>query len=159
MKTLERGLGVSIGWLRERVATGDYNLVHTRSTNVTADIFTKPFTDLVTWTRLRRLVNVYTPDELSAMILNPDYSDVAETDDEKMQNERHKGNLNQAYHRTMSGPSTLNTDNRKAVKVKASKRTKQLDQIKKAKANANVGDTSETVDPNSIVEDGENILS
>ena len=126
---------------------------------MTADIFTKPFTDPVTWTRLRRLVNVYTPDEMSTMVLNPDYSDVAETDDEKVENERHRENLNQAYHRIMSGPSTLYTDNRKEVKVKASKRTKQLDQIKKARSNANVGDVNETVDPGDIVEDGRSFLS
>ena len=126
---------------------------------MTADIFTKPFTDPVTWARLRRLVNVYTPDEMKNLVLNPDYLDVAETDDEKNNNERHEGNSNQAYHRVMSGPSTLTTDNRKAVKVKASKRTKQLDQIKKAKANANIGGTSDLTDPNSIVEDGKQILS
>ena len=126
---------------------------------MTADIFTKPFTDPVTWTRLRWLVNVYTPDEMKNLVLTPDYLDVAETDDEKIENERSQGNLNQAYHRIMSGPSTLNSDNRKAVKVKASKRTKQLDQIKRAKANANVGDTSAYTDPSSIVEDGKQILS
>ena len=159
MKTLERGHGVSIGWLHEWVATGDYNLVHTRSTNMTADIFTKPFIDPVTWTRLRRLVNVYTPDEMKSLVLNLDYLDVTETDDEKNDNERHKGNLNQAYHRIMSGPLTLNSDNRKAVKVMASKRTKQLDQIKKAEANANIGGTSDLTNPTSIVEDGKQILS
>ena len=90
MKTLERGHGVSIGWLHERVATGDYNLVHTRTTNMTADIFTKPFTDPVTWTRLRRLVNVYTPEEMENLILNPDYNDVNETDDEKAENEKNR---------------------------------------------------------------------
>ena len=47
----------------------------------------------------------------------------------------------------------MTTDNRKAVKVKASKRTKQLDQIKKARA------TSDLTDPNSIVQDGKQILS
>ena len=93
------------------------------------------------------------------MVLNPDYLDVAETDDEKEDNERNAGNLNQAYHQIMSGPSTLNSDNRKAVKVKASKRTKQLDQIKRAEANANVGEASAYTDPNSIVEDGKQILS
>ena len=67
--------------------------------------------------------------------------------------------MNQAYHRIMSGSSTLYSDHCKAVKVKASKRTKQLDQIKRAKASANVKDTDDPVDPATIVEDGENILS
>ena len=93
------------------------------------------------------------------LVLNPDYLDVAETDDDKNDNERNAGNLNQAYHRIMSGPSTLNSDNRKAVKVKASRRTKQLDQIKKAKANANISGTDDSTNPSSIVEDGEQILS
>ena len=59
----------------------------------------------------------------------------------------------------MSGSSTLHSDHRKAVKVKASKRTKQLDQIKRAKASANVKDLGGPVDPDTIVENGEDILS
>ena len=59
----------------------------------------------------------------------------------------------------MSGSSTLHSDHRKAVKVKASKRTKQLDQIKKAKASANVKDADGPIDPSTIVKDGEKILS
>ena len=43
--------------------------------------------------------------------------------------------------------------------MKASKRMKQLDQIKKAKSSANMGDAIETVNPEDIVEDGKNILS
>ena len=88
MRTLERGHGVSMGWLHERVATGDYNSIHTRSTNMTADIFTKPFTDPVTWTRLRRLVNVYTPDEMKNMTLNREYNDITETEEEKEHQEK-----------------------------------------------------------------------
>ena len=57
----------------------------------------------------------------------------------------------------MSGSSTLHSDHRKAVKVKASNRTKQLDQIKRAKASANVKDSDGPVDPATIVEDGEDI--
>ena len=57
---------------------------------MTADIFTKPFTDPVTWTRLRRLVNVYTPDEIKNLALNPDYNDITETEEEK---ENNKTNL------------------------------------------------------------------
>ena len=53
------------------------------------------------------------------LILNPDYNDVSETDEERAENMRNKENLNQAYHRILSGPSTLHTDNRKEVKVKA----------------------------------------
>ena len=59
----------------------------------------------------------------------------------------------------MSGSSTLHSDHRKAVKVKASKRTKQLDQIKRAKANANVTGADGSIDPTTIVEDGKKILS
>jgi hypothetical protein len=62
MKTLERNFGCKIGWIHERIRDGYYNLIHTRTKDMTADIYTKGFTDAVLWTRLRRLCNIYTPE-------------------------------------------------------------------------------------------------
>ena len=42
MKTLERGFGVDIAWNHDRIESGDYDLIHTRSSHMAADIFTKP---------------------------------------------------------------------------------------------------------------------
>ena len=64
MKTLERNHGVVLGWMHERVKAGDYNLIHTRSEDMSADLYTKAFTQRPLWTRLRKLVNIYTPEEI-----------------------------------------------------------------------------------------------
>ena len=58
MKTLERNHGVVLGWMHERVKEGNYNLIHTRSEDMSADLFTKAFTQKVIWTKLRKLVNI-----------------------------------------------------------------------------------------------------
>ena len=73
MKTLERGHGVSIGWINSRVNSGDYNLVHTRTQHMSADIYTKGINNPDTWNRLRKLINVYTPLEISSGDLNPKF--------------------------------------------------------------------------------------
>ena len=74
MKTLERGHGVSIAWIHERVTQGDYNVIHTRTDHETADIATKTFTDVRLWCRLRMLVNVYSPEQRKRGDYNPDNS-------------------------------------------------------------------------------------
>ena len=56
MKTLERGHGVSIGWLHERAEQGDYVIVPTRSEDMSADIYTKSIMDAKTWNTLRKLL-------------------------------------------------------------------------------------------------------
>ncbi len=45
MKTLERCFGVSVAWINEQMRSGDYNMVHTRTHDMSADIYIKGFTD------------------------------------------------------------------------------------------------------------------
>ena len=65
MKTLERCFGVCLAWLSSRMMSGDYNLVHTRSHDMTADIHTKGFDDVGLYRRLRKLNNIFTPEEIA----------------------------------------------------------------------------------------------
>ena len=43
MKTLERGFGVDIAWCHKKFTSGDYKILHTRSSHMAADIYTKGF--------------------------------------------------------------------------------------------------------------------
>ena len=49
MKTLERGFGIVIGWNHQRIESGDYILIHTRSSHQAADIYTKGISYPTTW--------------------------------------------------------------------------------------------------------------
>ena len=71
MKTLERGFGVDIAWNHDRIESGDYDLIHTRSSHMAADIFTKPFSGPAPWTRLRRCIATrpWLPKEFVAIVL------------------------------------------------------------------------------------------
>ena len=61
MKTLERGHGVSISWLHEKCCgdTPEYQIIHTGTKDMTADLYTKRICDEPTWNTLRRLINVF----------------------------------------------------------------------------------------------------
>lgn len=111
MKTLERGFGVSIGWINEKINSGMYNLIHTRTDDMSADIYTKCIQDHNTWRHLKRIINVYSPQEVDEGSFDPDIAggDTAASSD-----------LNPHYWRIMSGSSN-DTDQRKAVKTKPSK--------------------------------------
>ena len=74
MKLLERGHGISVGNIHEHVRNGDINFIHTRSEHMSADIYTKHFTNPQLWNRLRMLINIYTPQEIATFTLNPDNS-------------------------------------------------------------------------------------
>ena len=39
MTTLERGHGVIVGWINERLMSGDYNLTHTRTRHMSGDLY------------------------------------------------------------------------------------------------------------------------
>ena len=62
MKTLERQHGVIIAWIHNELLDGRYNVVHTSTDHMTADLFTKTFTDAVLWGRLRKFVNFHLHD-------------------------------------------------------------------------------------------------
>ena len=62
-----------IGWTHERVKAGDYNLNHTSPGDMSADLYTKAFTQKPIWTKVRKLVNIYTPEEIKDGNLNPIY--------------------------------------------------------------------------------------
>ena len=119
MKTLERGFGVNIGWNHDRVESGDYVLVHTRSTCMSADIYTKGFSNPVAWTRLRRLINIYTPAEVANGCFNPEADMYAPKDIEGI--EVDPTHANPTYTYILAGDSILNKDPRKAVKKKTPK--------------------------------------
>ncbi len=119
MKTLERGHGVQLSWNHGRFSSDDYILIHTRTSHMTADIYTKGFNDANTWRRLRRLINVYTKEELSKGWLSPDPDSYAAKDIEGI--EVDIKDVNPHYTYIMSGESELNTDFRKPAKIKPQK--------------------------------------
>jgi len=71
MKTLDRNFGVSIAWNHERFESGDYILIHTRSTHMAADIYTKGFRSAGAFERLRRLINIYSLKEIESGEFSP----------------------------------------------------------------------------------------
>ena len=78
MKFLERGHGVSIGWIHHRIDGGWYNMIHTRTEHMAADVYTKAFVDPNKWDRLRKLINVFTPRERELGELCPDNTGLPE---------------------------------------------------------------------------------
>jgi hypothetical protein len=71
MKTLERCFGISVTKINERMLSGDYIMVHTRSHDMSADIYTKGFTDVALFNRLRYLIGVYSPTDKARCVFNP----------------------------------------------------------------------------------------
>ena len=71
MKDLERCFGISLAWGYQRIASGDYILIHTRPNDMSADIYTKGFQNRPLFWRLRQLINIYTADEIDKWKLNP----------------------------------------------------------------------------------------
>ena len=78
METLERIFGTKIGRMHEQVmgpkldGSGTYyNLIHTGSKHMSADIYTKGFMDSRTFGNLRQLINVFTPEQLVKGDFNP----------------------------------------------------------------------------------------
>ena len=65
MKDLERCFGISLAWGYQRIVSDDYIMIHTRTHDMSADIFTKGFQSKVLFRRLRQLINVYTLADLA----------------------------------------------------------------------------------------------
>ena len=59
MKDLERAFGISLAWGYQRICSGDDIMMHTRTHDMTADIFTKGFQNKHLLKRLRMLINIY----------------------------------------------------------------------------------------------------
>ena len=112
MKTLERGHGVSVGWLYEQINSGCYNLVHTDGEIMSADIYTKGFSAAPKWNGLRQLINVYSPEEIRDGLFGR----------VPVSSPRDSESLNQLLELAMSGQSSLFSDSRKAVKVKPTRK-------------------------------------
>merc|ERR1712066_88011 len=68
--------------MHERVKARDYNLIHTRSGDISADVYTKAFTQKSIWTKLRRPVNIYTPEETKNGDFNPTYEQDKECEED-----------------------------------------------------------------------------
>jgi len=114
MKTLERNFGVSVAWLNERLKSGEYIIVHCGSKNMSADIYTKGFTDKCLWERLNQLTNVFTPAQIKDFNINP-----AVIKDEEDLVIRPVGNLNTQYYEIMKNASL--EEERKPIKQKKPK--------------------------------------
>ena len=71
IKDLERCLGVFLVWGHHRMMSGDYIMVHTRSHDMSADIYTKGFLNRTVLRRLKLLTNLYTTEELEKGWLDP----------------------------------------------------------------------------------------
>ena len=76
MKTLERCFGVSLGWIYQRIKTRDYNLIHTGTKSMCADIYTKAISNKDIWNKLRMLINIFSREEIENGEFSPDVMDV-----------------------------------------------------------------------------------
>ena len=124
MKTLERNFGCKVSWMNDVVmgpkqdgqGTG-YVLVHTGSKHMSADIYTKGFTDKTTFGNLKQLICVFTPAQIESGDFDP------ATPGEEIPSEVSKW-LNQHYHFLVTGDNTEVTDFRKPIKPKTPKATR-----------------------------------
>ena len=119
MKTLERNFGVSVAWLNERLKSGEYIIVHCGSKNMSADIYTKGFTDKSLWEMLNQLTDVFTPAQIRDFNVNP-----AVLKDEDDVEVRPAGNLNTQYYEIMENASM--EEERKPIKQKKPKAKARL---------------------------------
>ena len=106
MKILERCFGVWLSWLNHRIRAGDYVIVHTRSHDMSADIYTKGVVDRKLFERLKTLKNLYTLEELKDGVdmLNPEFLDAEKNVDVVATNST---DLNPRYRIKRSGPNPL----------------------------------------------------
>ena len=105
MKTLERGHGVSVGWIHEKIETREYNLIHTSTDVMAADIYTKAISKPIKLDILRKQVSVFTQEEQST----GRYLCGVDTISPSM-------TLNLTYSKIVSGLSSSSSDLRKPVK-------------------------------------------
>ena len=64
MRHMQRTQGISLSWIWERFERKEFELDKCPTREMSADIFTKPFTDKTTWTHARKLIGHYLPEEL-----------------------------------------------------------------------------------------------
>ena len=64
MKTLGRTHRISVAWLHERFARGDFELAYEKSDQQAADAMTKAFSDVSKWEQVCALMNHVHPDKL-----------------------------------------------------------------------------------------------
>ena len=124
MKTLERNFGTKVGYMHEQVCgTGadgppsPFTLVHTASRHMSADIYTKGFTDRVLFSSLKQMINVYSQEQWRTLALSPKPN----TEDEESVLPEGKDWVNLQYHFIMRGDNTEKTDFRKPIKPKTPK--------------------------------------
>ena len=130
MKTLERGFGVQIGWICEKIASGDFNIIHTGTKHMSADIYTKCAQNPLLWECQKKLINVFSRADIEAGNFNPDAEWLlAEIAEGKIPATGipfiEDGSLNSHYYCILMGESSAHTDFRKAVKVKTPKSKKK----------------------------------
>jgi hypothetical protein len=121
MRTLERCFGVRVGWIYQRVTSGDYNLIHTNTKHMCADIYTKAMPNPVLFNRLRKLINICTEEEVAAGDFNPDV-DLSKDVNPEAFTSMDATALNTHYYTAYSSESTHKTDFRKPAKLKPKKK-------------------------------------
>ena len=84
MKTLERNFGCKVGWMHDVVMgpkqdgrDSSYALVHTGSKHMSADIYTKGFTDKLAFRGLKQLINVFTAKQIEEGDFDPIFPEEA----------------------------------------------------------------------------------
>ena len=70
MKGLERAFGAYVSWNCSRLNSGDYEIMYTRSHDMTADISTKGIDDACLYARLSLLMNLYPHSNGGAALLD-----------------------------------------------------------------------------------------
>ena len=68
MRHIGRTHGVSVSWLSERFAEGDYSLDYCDTDDEVADIYTKAFTDALKWKHAHELAGVIDPADIKRVI-------------------------------------------------------------------------------------------
>ena len=95
-------------------------MIHTRSHDMSADIYTKGFVDAKLFHRLKRLTNIFTREELEKGLLNPEpLTGEGKIDEEPLSST----SANLQYAIILSGPSSATT-NQKPIKKKPKAKAK-----------------------------------
>ena len=90
------------------------------------DIYTKGFSNPETWTRLRMLINIFSPEEIMRSSFNPGLESYQEKDFEGVVIDEKHCNPHYTYIMSGEGSPFNDADFRKAVKKKKPKPKKKL---------------------------------
>ena len=118
-KTLERNFGVKVGMIHERFKSRDYAIVKTKTDYMAADIYTKVMGSPILFRSLRKIINVFTSQELETMDVNPHLCFNIDTDE--FDKDLNPDWLNRQFHNVMIGKPLRYGENKKAINPKSSR--------------------------------------